>query len=81
MPVLWQKGAENRMGVTDREKVIKALECCATHDGEACSKCSYSMEETMPCFEALSNDALVLMKEQEEIIENYRLAVLYLAEH
>ena len=55
----------------DREKVIKALECCASMNGSACRECPYSSE----CVEGeatyqtgtahLAADALALLKEQE----------------
>ena len=48
----------------DREKVIKALEICGSD--KRCTGCPYYEEH---CSVALSNDALALLKEQEERIK------------
>ena len=54
--------------MTDKEKVIKGLECC-TNNGVVCfSDCPYCKEFTMAdgrCITALQADALALLKEQE----------------
>lgn len=57
--------------MTDREKIIKGLECCSQMTGEACRKCPYSSEcvageATYQTGTAhLASDALALLKEQE----------------
>ena len=58
----------------DREKVIKGLECCMKWTGEPntatchCSDCSYTNMDILGqrCLIDLINDALALLKEQEE---------------
>lgn len=54
----------------DREKVIKGLECCK--NGEVCiSDCPYFKEFPMidgRCITALQADALAMLKEQEQKI-------------
>ena len=55
--------------MTDREKVIRGLECCAAMSGDECRECPYSKE----CLDAdlpygmphLAADALALLKAQE----------------
>lgn len=50
--------------MTDRENVIKGLECCT---GDlSCTKCPYHEEEY--CRSALERDALELLKERENIV-------------
>lgn len=64
--------------MTDREKVIKGLECCSAMSGNACRKCPYGnecLDTDLPYGEAhLSADALELLKEQEakKPIYNYK---------
>jgi hypothetical protein len=52
----------------DREKVIKALECCKRKDGNECKVCPYT--ESAYCTEDMSTEALVLLKEQKAYIEH-----------
>lgn len=47
----------------EREKVIKALECCKRKDGNECKVCQYTENEY--CTEDMAMDALALLKEQE----------------
>lgn len=49
-----------------REKVIRGLECCSQQRGgpELCEQCPYN-NETFPCSNTLSHDALDLLREQE----------------
>ena len=59
----------------DKEKVIKGLECCGNHKREySCSNCPYEEYgwEGNPseCTEILAVQALALLKEQEQTIEN-----------
>lgn len=56
------------MAEIDREKVIKALECCCEHIEDAsCSVCPYVDDCDMgECTSELAHDALALLKEQEE---------------
>lgn len=53
--------------MTDREKVIKGLECCIVKPFPNCEKCPYTNEEEGTCF-TMNNmlaDALALLKAQE----------------
>lgn len=62
--------------MTNREKVIKGLECCTARNGN----CKYKQEPICPYVEhcrkkdyaALQRDALSLLKEQEAIINQYQ---------
>lgn len=57
------------IGMPDREKVIKGLECC-TKGGVCFSDCPYSKEVPMVdgrCITTVQADALALLKEQEPI--------------
>ena len=62
--------------MTDREKVIKGLECCLDNDGcYTCDKCPYAATDEerkhvgWNCHEAdLQKDALELLKEQELVV-------------
>ena len=49
-----------------REKVIRGLECCSQQRGgpELCEQCPYD-NEPFPCGNALLQDALALLREQE----------------
>ena len=60
--------------MTNREKVIKGLECCREMDGHACQKCPYisdcnNMSAGIP---HLASDALELLKEQQETISSFQ---------
>ena len=59
--------------MVDREKVIKGLKCCSAMSGDECRKCPYGHEcrgTDLPYgIPHLSDDALELLKEQEERIE------------
>ncbi len=67
----------------DREKVIKGLEICTAdipiengmHKDDMCQKCPYHNEKYAYCFEKnkLMQDALALLKEQEERIKKFEL--------
>ena len=74
--------------MTDRNKVIRGLECCkwsdaGRYDGyepmyENCEKCPYNNEQDSKseCNDKLRQDALFLLKEQEPvnpIVEQYAL--------
>ena len=48
----------------DREKVIKALECCTSEKGK-CGECPRFTSASIQCVLPLMRDALVLLKEQE----------------
>ena len=60
--------------MTDREKVIKGLECCASMNGSACRECPYSSECVVgeASYQTgtahLAADALALLKEQEAVV-------------
>ena len=64
-----RKGSE--MGMTDREKVIKGLEC---HTGLCSESCPY-YNITDYCFEELCRDALELLKMQEDRIGTLTRAI------
>ncbi len=53
--------------MTDREKVIKALECCTSVDG--CCNCPYGNDRrgTDHCQLNSTRDALILLREQEPV--------------
>lgn len=59
--------------MTDRESVIKALECCKRKDGNECKVCPYTESEY--CVEDMVMDALKLLKEQTDEIKELRLMV------
>ena len=49
--------------MTEREKVIKGLECCGySHFMDKCQDCPYDGKD---CFKRLKEDALALLKAQE----------------
>ena len=55
------------------EQIIKALECCATDDGDYCSQCPYGNIDYKPgnggCVNRCRKDALDLINRQKEEIE------------
>jgi hypothetical protein len=59
------------MTITDSEKVIKGLECCAAMSGDECRECPYGHEcrdTDLPYgMPHLAADALTLLKEQEPL--------------
>ena len=60
----------------DREKVIKALEYCKDNQHvNACNKCDYGGRTGMFCIRMI-DDAIALLKEQEEKIKRYEKAIL-----
>lgn len=58
----------------DRDKVIKALEVCS-HDlmGYYCEECPYEPGIEQTCREILMTDALELLKEQQQRIEQLEI--------
>ena len=52
--------------MTDREKVIKGLECLITNE-VPCDGCPYNEGENSSCLRNIANDALELLKEQEPV--------------
>ena len=58
----------------DEEKVLKGLECLSD-ENNICSKntCPYNMFES--CVPEISHDALNLLKEQQEIIDELNAAI------
>ena len=51
--------------MTDREKVIKGLECCSKGDCADCDNCTYhGIQTDVPCESTLMRDALALLKAQ-----------------
>ena len=65
--------------MTDIEKVKQGLECCCEHiEGMNCDKCPYDKEQEEiaqinQCTSALAYDALALLKEQKDALEQMRL--------
>ena len=55
------------MVVTDREKVIKAIEICKDKTDRECTKCPYRKRTV--CLNSMLSDALELLKEQQKKIE------------
>lgn len=59
--------------MTDREKVIKGLECCSMMSGDECRECPYGHEcrdTDLPYgMPHLAADALALLKEQQKLID------------
>jgi hypothetical protein len=56
----------------DREKVIKGLETCSQKTVlYVCGQCPYNNDDsdTYDCTQALSEDALALLKEQQKLID------------
>ena len=54
--------------MTDREKVIKGLECCVRYTFEACEECKYHNEcKKGDYYLPLLRDALALLKAQEPV--------------
>lgn len=60
------------MGMTNREKVIKGLECCMScqMDGFGCNRVPCPYNELEDCEGALHYDALALLKVQEPRVLN-----------
>ena len=53
----------------DRGKVIKGLTCCSNHTpGFGCNECPYECDDMDQCIEAVTYDALELLKEQEAVV-------------
>ena len=58
--------------MTDRDRVIKGLMCCQYSSKSRCDICPYCYEglcETNDCTADLASDALTLLKEQQELID------------
>lgn len=62
--------------MSDTEKVIKGLDCCAKWmdegDCEACDSCPYHPEYSdfdHNCVGKVNNDAIVIIKKQQELID------------
>lgn len=59
----------------DREKVIRGLECCGTESASDChGDCPYDGDGI--CIAFLCQEALALLKEQDERIKKYEKAIL-----
>ena len=54
--------------MTDKEKVVKALECLK--EGSYCECCDYKPYDD--CIKRVATDALALLNEQEKEIENLK---------
>ena len=56
--------------MADRETVMYDIERCTCHVPDACRDCShYKHGEYLDCMEELLKDALALLKEQEQTIQ------------
>ena len=58
--------------MTNREKVIKGLECCQYSSKSHCDGCPYVYESlcnTNDCTADLASDALTVLKEQQQLID------------
>lgn len=53
----------------EREQIIKALECCKGDDLSLCRQCEYHIPSDPICIVKLAGDALSLIKELNEEIE------------
>ena len=51
--------------MTDREKVIKGLECCKETGWTSCHTCPYYRGDIDACIPKIKSDALALLKAQE----------------
>lgn len=64
------------------EQIIKALECCATDDGDDCFQCPYGNIVYKPgnggCVNRCRKDALDLINRQKEEIERLKKKTKYL---
>ena len=60
--------------MVDKEKLIRGLHCCAHTDGIECPNCPYWHDDD--CVEMLMDDALAMLKEQEER-KNFKVADLF----
>ena len=68
---LTEKG--NKMEINNRKQVIYDIERCICHVPDACRDCS-KYKEGQPlviCMEELLKDALILLKEQEDLEKKY----------
>lgn len=54
--------------MADREKVLNGLEACADRTGALCRTCPYDFRKE-GCISDMAEDALELLKEQDEIID------------
>ena len=63
--------------MTDREKVIKGLNCCAHTDGINCIYCPYD-NTSEDCTALMSMDVLALLKEQDAEIREKNQRILEL---
>ena len=53
--------------MTDREKIMKAIECCSDYTEAMCDTCPYGKQ--MACIESLMKDAKKLIMKLEKEIE------------
>ena len=61
------------MGMMDKRQVMYDIEVCISHVPDACRDCShYTGKVGFECMENLLTDALALLKEQQEEIENLK---------
>lgn len=71
--------------MADREKVIAALHCRAYDDDFPCWKCAYYKQDEKPVarcdYRGLMDDAIELLKEQQEQLDKYHKADTFLEAH
>lgn len=69
----------------DREKVIEALHCRAYDDDFPCWKCAYYKQDEKPVarcdYRGLMDDAIALLKGQEEKIKTMHIAQNVIADY
>lgn len=66
--------------MTDREKVIKGIDICLQRF-QCGENCPYYNYEKIGCMEQLREEALELLKGQDEIIKKYKELKGFLATH
>lgn len=60
--------------MADIEKVVKGLECCSGNIGTDCNECPYNANGNLDvCGTLLADDALELLKEQQDRLEQMTL--------
>lgn len=60
-----------RCRVVDREKVLSGLKSCADSTGALCRTCPYDFVHNENCMGDMAHDALELMTEQQNTIQEY----------
>ena len=61
--------------MSDREKVIKGLECCMLSSWEPCHDCPYYCGDVTKCAPKVKSDAIALLKAQKPVYVEERLVL------